>query len=272
MIAPRGALVGIGSNAVVVIARNDCVLKRPLRSHKFDLLYMEHQLLEIMSEHPDIIQSRGLTAEGLLLERALNGDLRSYLDDHPATTEAQRRKWCLELTQAVKQDNLLLDHKLTLKLADFQGQLLTKTGEVALDALAVESARHWLPRMPRDHASVRSELFALGSTIHFIMSGKPVFADLGDDPDDEIVSERFIEGYDPGDVHIFSRVVKKCWEQRYLCAEEVIRDLDRLCNSMDLVDHEASDEEIMGLCKCKGSEVAVEPLEVRCLMIGRPER
>lgn len=67
----------------------------------------------------------------------------------------------------LRSDNLLLDADLNLKVSDFQGQHFSNDGEIILDALSLESTKEYLPREPADHASMKTDLFALGSIIYF---------------------------------------------------------------------------------------------------------
>lgn len=91
----------------------------------------------------------------------------------------------------IRHDNLLLDANLDLKLADFQGQHFSADGDVVLDALSLESTKAYLPRKPADHASIRTDLFALGSAIYFIMMGHEVFPDLDKSRDEDEIERRF---------------------------------------------------------------------------------
>jgi hypothetical protein len=74
--------------------------------------------------------------------------------------------------------NLLLDSNLNIILADFQGMLKSVDGDTLLDRLSRECLESYKPRVHRDHACVVTDIFALGSAIHFIMTGYEVFLEL----------------------------------------------------------------------------------------------
>ncbi len=167
------------------------VLKYPHTEEEMKMVQIEAKILGILGSHPRVVQSKGLTKDGLLLEFALNGNLYDYLTIHPEVSLERRLAWCIQAIEAVsyihskrvlhcdiRHDNLLLDANLDLKLADFQGQHFSAGGEILLDALSLESTKAYLPRKPADHASVRTDLFALGSAIYFLMMGHEVFPDL----------------------------------------------------------------------------------------------
>ncbi len=195
-------------------------------------------MLDILGSHARIIQSRGLTTNGLLLEFAPNGNLNDYLTAHPDVSLEQRITWCVQLTEGVdyfhskrilycdlRSDNLLLDTNLNLKVSDFQGQHFSINGEIILDALSLESTKEYLPREPADHSSVKTDLFALGSTIYFIITGHEVFPGLDKSQDEEEIERRFRAGEFPMDEHVCISITVKCWRQFYLSARQVLTDL-----------------------------------------------
>lgn len=71
--------------------------------------------------------------------------------------------------------SLLLVEILDLKLADFQGMHKSCNGSVPLDGLSRECTKSFLPRAQGDYADVKTDLFALGSAIYFIVMGHEVF-------------------------------------------------------------------------------------------------
>jgi serine/threonine protein kinase len=202
-------------------------------------LRIEAKMLDILGNHPRIVRSKGLTQHGLLLEFATNGNLHDFLTTSPVTTLEQRAEWCIQATEAVchihskrilhcdiRQDNLLLDTGLNLKLADFQGQHFSTDGEILLDGLSLESTKAYLPRTPADHASIKTDLFALGSAIYFIMMGHEVFPTLDSFSEEEEITRRFSAGEFPTDQHIFCKITENCWKQGYSSAEQVLIDLN----------------------------------------------
>lgn len=215
------------------------VLKYPHTNEEMKRVQIEASILGILGSHPRIIQSKGLTKDGLLLEFAPNGNLHDYLATHPEVSLEQRLAWCIQTTEAlayihsrrvlhcdIRHENLLLDANLDLKLADFQGQYFSVDGDILLDALSLESTKAYLPRKPADHASVRTDLFALGSAIYFIVKGHEVFPDLDKSKDEEEIGRRFRESEFPTDLHACAGITAKCWRQLYSSARQVLTDLE----------------------------------------------
>lgn len=215
------------------------VLKYPQTLGKSNQeLRIEAKMLDILEHHPRIVQSKGLTEVGLLLEFAPSGNLHEYLTAHPEITLEQRLAWCVQAAEAVdyihskrilhcdiRHDNFLLDANLDLKLADFQGQHFSAEGEILLDGLSLESTKAYLPRTPADHASIKTDLFALGSAIYFTITGHEVFPDLDNSNDENEIQRRFRAEEFPADLHVCSKITEKCWKQCYSSSQQVLNDL-----------------------------------------------
>ena len=118
---------------------------------------------------------------------------------------------------------ILVDENLHLKLADFQGDYVSDTGETVA-GWSGEPCRYFCPREDEFESNVKTDLFAFGSTLHFIMTGHEVFPDIvGGEPDwQERIQARFASGVFPNDSHSCSVVTHKCWTCQYLSAGEVL--------------------------------------------------
>ncbi|KAK1585620.1 uncharacterized protein LY79DRAFT_650713 [Colletotrichum navitas] len=155
-----------------------------------------------------IIGHKGLTETGLCLERAVDGTIFDYLttSDIPTPSLQQRLAWCRELCEAVEHvrskrvihcdiqpTNVLVDRKAHFELADFQGRYLSEDGNIILDGWSGEPCRYFCPRDDEFVANFRTGFFALGSTIHFIMTGQEGFSDIfsGEAGWDDEVKPRF---------------------------------------------------------------------------------
>jgi serine/threonine protein kinase len=238
---PQGVkqIIANGGGCWIGEVDKSTVLKFPHTVEGMECLRIESQILGVLGNHPRIIQSKGLTEDGLLLEFASNGNVHDYLTTHPEVSLVQRLAWCIQLTEAVayihskrtlhcdlRHDNILLDLNLNLKLADFQGQHFSANGDILLDGLSLESSKAYLPRKPADHANIGTDLFALGSTVFFIMMGHEVFPDLDGSKDEDEIARRFSAGEFPQDPHICAAITEKCWKQLYSSARQVWTDLE----------------------------------------------
>ena len=240
-------ILASGSSAFVGEVDDSTVFKYPLvPGGDMTRLKIESKLLSILGAHKRIIRLKSFSDTGLYLERAPNGNLANYmpkLGGQPAPSVKQRLVWCKETAEAVawthtrhilhcdiQPTNLLLDKDFHIKLSDFQGRQLSENGEVLLDGWSSEPCRFSCPRDDPFDADIKTDIFALGCTIYFIMMGHAVFPDIADGEDRwyEKVRDRFASQQFPQDQHVCNAITLKCWQKEYESAEEVVRDIESL--------------------------------------------
>ncbi|KAL4901643.1 hypothetical protein BDW74DRAFT_187263 [Aspergillus multicolor] len=243
-------VIAAGSSAFISEVDESTVLKYfQAPGGDMSRLKIEKKLYEIVCAHKHIIALKGISDDGLYLERAPNKTLADYLlkSNNPPPSILQRVAWCRETAEAVawihsrgiihcdiQPTNLLLDEELDIKLSDFQGKQLSLDGTVLLDGWSGEPCRFYCPRAGPFDADVKTDLFALGCTIYMIMMGQPVYPDIvgGEEGWFEKVRERFEQRQWPEELHACSRITLKCWVKGYESAEELLRDLEAV--EMDL--------------------------------------
>lgn len=182
-----------------------------------------------------------MTEHGLLLQYAPKGNLNDYVAENPDIPLEQKLRWCKQAAEAVNyihkknvlhcdinSRNFLLDSNLDLLLADFQGVLLSTNGKALLDGRSRESTKYHCPRVHVDYAEVKTDIFALGSTIYFILMSHEVFPELNSWEHEEEIEARFSNGQFPTDSHICSEVTEKCWQQCYESVGDIIFDLSQI--------------------------------------------
>ncbi len=236
--------LGVGTNSYVGIVDDTTVLKYPRTPDDktaLAILRLEARMIESVGPHKHIINLKGQTKDGLLLERAHFGSIAQYLKNNDPPLQ-QRLDWARQATEAVATvhrarvlhrdisvNNLLLDAKLNVKLCDFQGRLLGPDGNVEEDGFSVENIKSFMPRanLDLDHADWKTEIFALGSAFYYIMEGNEPFPNLDPFNDEDEIVERFKSGQFPElEFPLMNRVVHKCWVGKYNSADAVLRDLE----------------------------------------------
>lgn len=236
-------VIACGTSAFIGEVDDSTVLKYPVEAGgDRTRLELEHQILTAVGRHPRVVAHKGFTEAGLYLERAANGTIVEFLSasDRPQPSVQQRLAWCRELAEAVayihsqrvlhcdiQPTNVLVDREMHIKLADFQGKHLSEEGDVILDGWSGEPCRYCCPREDEFESDFKTDIFALGSTIYFIMHGEEVFPDIisGDPGWDDEVKSRFEKGLFPQDSSACGDITQKCWTQQYESAREVIEDI-----------------------------------------------
>jgi hypothetical protein len=100
-----------------------------------------------------------------------------------------------------------------VKLCDFQGRLLDPKGEVIVDGGASENAESFMPRATADFADIKTDIFALGSTIYYVITGHRPFPQYNTITDEA----KFEEAYRKGELPVLEvqeggEVIKKCFK------------------------------------------------------------
>ncbi|KAL2062445.1 hypothetical protein VTL71DRAFT_6711 [Oculimacula yallundae] len=160
-------------------------------------IHSESQLYTILGNHDRVIKFKGVEEAVILLKYATNGSVAHYLrNTETSLTTAQRLTWAKQAAEGMayiysmgvplfdtNASNLLLDQRLNINIPDFQGRHVSPDGSVILDGLSSETVKSCMPRSDPNHANEKMDIFALGSAIHFIMTGHEPFPDL--DPNND---------------------------------------------------------------------------------------
>ncbi|KAI9787286.1 MAG: hypothetical protein M1816_007700 [Peltula sp. TS41687] len=228
--------LSMGNSCGVGLLDDKSVLKYP---HGIDEIYTkerleaEHCILSALGDHGRLVKYLGRTEHGLRLGLAANGDVRRYINaaEPDTITLDVRFRWSIQASEAlafihsrgvIHRDidpfNFLLDEELNLKLCDFGG---SSFGEFR--GLGLEECRFFLPRdLIATASNVRSDLFALGSAIYYIMTGHDPYDSL---PDEEVEARYSCQDFPEVDSVAGGRVILSCWKGDLSSAQEVVQAL-----------------------------------------------
>ena len=166
-----------------------------------------------------------------------NGNLKGFLEKHRPHIEDTRRKyWARQIIESAQYihtmgvrhsdfrlEQWLLDEMLNAQLSDFNASGYDSNAELGLrgsEAIGAEKASHFLPRDYTHDSTVESDLFALGSTLFELMTGKAPY----DDQPREMIEAFFREGIFPSvEGLLLGEIIKGCWTIKFLSAEEVLQ-------------------------------------------------
>ena len=234
--------LAIGTTSFIGFVDDTTVLKYPLiEQDKPSLanIRLEARLLQTVGPHKNIIDCKGLTEDGLLLEYATRGTIFEYLQINQPSLQ-QRLDWAYQTTEALtavqrkrvlhrdlSTSNLLLDKDLQIKLIDFQGQLLAPNGSILLDGKAREKAKSYMPRAYPDTSDYKMDLFALASVFYYMLESHEPYPELDSWKDQEEIVRKFSSGQFPRIERSekMDIVAQKCWRGEFHWAAAVLNEL-----------------------------------------------
>jgi serine/threonine protein kinase len=223
-------LVSYGSTGLVVLdSTSDTVIKKPLDPEFASSVDIERRIYERLTEkggHKGILCFRGVFEDGIRLEYAAELDLKSFADIERKLE--LRSSWILQIAEALQfihrngiihgdltSSNIFLDSNLVPKVADFAGSSLDHS------PLLVESpASYCYPGSP---LSVQGDIFAFGSLVYEIMTGRhPHEGKEGDE-----IRALFLRNIFPDTTQLgpLGHIVEKCWRRQYSCCDGLLKDL-----------------------------------------------
>lgn len=199
-------------------------------------LEIEHSILSALGNHKRITKYLGKHEHGLVFSMAAHGDVHQYLSarDPSETPEHTRKKWARQAAEALAfihaqrvihcdfhPKNLLVDERLDIQLCDFSGSIFG-----VLDGGAMESVRFFLPRDLASIPDSRSDIFALGSTMYFIMSNHEPYYQM----DEKQVADCFLRKQFPDTRELaYGHIIEGCWKGKFGCAQDVVDAIPEDC-------------------------------------------
>lgn len=240
---PEGVseILSVSSSSFIGLLDCKTVLKYPhVAGEEWDRFVNEERIYNALGSHPRIISCFGLDNRGLKLEYASKGSVSEYLRNYEVSRE-ERLRWSRQAAEAtayihtknvihcdINTNNLLLDDNLNVKLADFQGIYVDQRGET-FTGLASENTKSSLPRSIPYRSDEKSDLFALGSAIYYIMTGHEPFPDLDPIEDEYEITRRFRHGEFPSLEEVLGgQIIHGCWTLAYKSVDECVEELKAL--------------------------------------------
>lgn len=239
----RLPLISYGASGTVIQASDTVVIKRPLPLPNCkEQIDIERRVYDRLGQHPCVTKFLGVYKGMLVLER-LQCPLRKRLwdlrDENRAPTPEDVVRWSLQTCKGLEHvhsckvfqvdispANVLLDWEDNAKLSDFAGSSIDGSAPLVLPSLHSEH-----PRWPSSNPTIRSELFALGSTLYEIeTTTKPYH-----DKDDSQVSELFRRDLFPGTENmVLGQTIQNCWFGRYRDVSEVVKDIQQVQDCLEV--------------------------------------
>ena len=220
-----GATFAVSESAIIKIPL-------PLEDCK-EQLAIERQIYERLGPHPYITKLLYIHKGMIVLERLQYPLRRRLLDIReqkllPVPQDVVR--WAWQTAQALQHihsrgvmqvdigpHNILLDRNENAKLSDFAGSSLGGS-----EPMVFPSAHSEHPDMPAVNPSIRSELFALGSTVYEMETTYKLYPDKTDGELSKLFkANKFPETREL----ILGKVITKCWMACYKDASQAVVDI-----------------------------------------------
>ncbi|CZS94626.1 hypothetical protein WAI453_013334 [Rhynchosporium graminicola] len=236
----KGCFLNSGASGILEILPSGDVIKSPwpgqngVESRKE--LSTENKIYCKLGPHSRLVRTIDWNSYdcSLTMEYMPQGDLQSFLLKNPTVTETQRLRWAKEAAEGlqllhdadvlhcdVNPKNFLLDTNLGLKIADFGGSSLEGSKPAACSGQRFSIPdKDWL-----DPPTVQDDLFALGTTIYFIMTGQLPFPELREDKVEENYRNRRFP--DISEITC-GRLIEECWKLQITSAQHIYTSLQSM--------------------------------------------
>ncbi|KAH6706197.1 hypothetical protein BKA61DRAFT_635531 [Leptodontidium sp. MPI-SDFR-AT-0119] len=189
------------TSMVYLDSSSDTVIKYPHQEEEEPAIEVERRIYERFQQHgghEGLLRYHGTFGPGIRLEYASNNGPRQYIETHEIDTK-QCIQWAQQVTRA-----LAFVHSMNV-LLDFSASSLDGS-----NPCVVVTASHKCPG--DDLKSTQADLFALGSTLYEILTGKPPYYGL-------FKQSKFPETKSLGPI---GDVITGCWQGRFGSANDVL--------------------------------------------------
>ena len=235
-------LLGGGTTGIVALWPGKTAIKFPhgepddiVRLRKEGDVYERFQ--SARTRPKSLLQYRGRTADGILLEFAERGTVREYLGtESSAPSPTLLFRWALQAAEAlvfshtngvmhgdINCSNYFLMQNLDLKVGDFA------TSAMDGPSTSLYSTTHQLP--DADTTTLQTEIFAFGSSLYEMVTGRAPYAELNwKDVESRFRAKQFP---DLSAVQVMGETIQKCWTVEFDNMDDVLKAIKAECNDTD---------------------------------------
>ncbi|RJE22546.1 STYKc [Aspergillus sclerotialis] len=210
-------IIGVGQFTIVHKLSPKIVRKVPSDQSYFysaRAVEIEGHVYGHLGKHKRIARCIGWGDDFVDLRYECNGDLETYLRKAHLTRYAKYRiaRQAVEAVAFIHGKDVFHSD---LSACQFLGS----------DAIVMENATHFLPRDEDAPNTIRSDLFALGSTVYEILLGKKPYEGMDDEEIQRLFSDKVFPTLNEIGDQQWRCIVQKCWMCEYDCAEDILKDM-----------------------------------------------
>lgn len=192
----------------------------------------EAWIYQHLGRHKHIARCLEATDDHIDLKFEKNGDLEIYLSMHRVSSEFRCRAAAqvIEAVRYIHEEGIvhsdlsarqfLLDEKMSVRLSDFCGSSLNGS-----KALVIENPSHYLPRGQMLPSTIKSDIFALGSTLYEIMTSETPYHGKSDKEVQDLYRRKIYPSLDGIEDEKWRQIIIGCWTGRYKSVREILLDI-----------------------------------------------
>ncbi|KKP05296.1 hypothetical protein THAR02_02627 [Trichoderma harzianum] len=243
IIDSKGDFVAAGVTSLVELLPNCDIIETPWDNPFPDCvqdLTTKAKIYQMLGEHPRLVKIRNWDSmeHTMVMEYMPHGTLKQYIENHyEGVSRPLQLQWARQAAEGLQflhgldiihcdvgPHDFLLDASLNLKIADFDGSSINGSCASGCPGSRYRAPDpEWRPGKP---PSLNEDLFALGSVLYFIFTGKVPFPQLGED---EVASNSKAGVFPQLSEVSCSDIVTLCWQQRAGSAQQIYETINRLC-------------------------------------------
>ncbi|KAJ6280878.1 kinase-like protein [Bipolaris maydis] len=236
-------MVGMAANTYRIgnVVRKECHIlttDEAITQQNLEACETEALVYQILGQHPCIAECLLIspTHDYIELKYYPSSNLKTYINKNRGNiTITDLKRWAYQMVESVayihskgiihsdlRLEQWLVDTNLSARLGDFNNAGFRDQPDLGIRArrpLGLEIPTHYLPRDLDKEATAVADLFALGSSLYELSTGRCPY----EGQDEESIHYMFERGEFPStETLLFGEIIMNCWRKAYNCAQDIL--------------------------------------------------